>query len=103
MDCKLIVSELANSDLDGILEYIINDLKSPIAAVNLLDEIEKCYHHLKKNPLMYEKCTDVRLEKDDYRKVVIKNYILIYRFEEEKDTVKVARFFYGGRNYTEYL
>lgn len=103
MDCKLIVSELANNDLDRIVEYIIKDLKNHLAAVNLLDEIEKCYSHLIKNPLMYEKCTDIRLEKDGYRKAVIKNYILIYRFEEETKTVKVARFFYGGRNYTEYL
>jgi addiction module RelE/StbE family toxin len=103
MDCKLIVSEFANSDLDGIVEYIIKDLKSPNAASNLLDEIEKCYTHLRKNPLMYEKCTDARLKKDGYRKAVIKNYLLIYRFEEETKTVQVARFFYGGRNYAKFL
>ena len=103
MDCNLIVSELANSDLDGIVGYIIYDLDSPKAAANLLNEIEKCYENLRKNPLMYEKCTDVRLEKDGYRKAVIKHYLLIYRFVEETKTVQVARFFYGGRNYAKIL
>lgn len=103
MDCKLIVSELANSDLDGIVLYIINDLNGPTAAVNLLDEIEKCYENLRKNPLMYEKCTDARLQRDGYRKAVIKNYLLIYRFVEETKTAQVARFFYGGRDYAQIL
>jgi len=103
MDYKLIVSELANSDLDGIVDYIINELRSPVAAAGLLDDIERCYEHLRKNPLMYEKCTDTRLEKDGYRKAVIKNYLLIYRFEDEIKAVKVARFFYAGRNCTKYL
>lgn len=98
MNCKLIVSELANGDLDEIIEYILNDLKNPGAAVALLDEIEKYYENLKTNPLMYEKCIDGRLEKEDYRKAAIKNYLLIYRFIEKINTVQVARFFYGGRN-----
>lgn len=31
-----------------IVGYIINDLKSPTGAANLLDEIEKCYQQLRK-------------------------------------------------------
>lgn len=103
MNCKLIVSELANGDLDEIIGYIVNDLKSPGAAVALLDEIEKCYENLKTNPLMYEKCIDGRLKKEGYRKAVVKNYLLIYRFIEEKNTVQVARFFYSGRNYADLI
>lgn len=103
MNCKLIVSELANGDLDEIIGYIVNDLKSPGVAVALLDEIEKCYENLKKNPFMYEKCIDGRLKKEGYRKAVIINYLLIYRFIEEINTVQVARFFYGGRNYVDLI
>ena len=103
MACKLVVSELANGDLDEIIYYIVNDLKSSIAASNLLDEIEMCYGNIKANPLMYARCTDGRLEKQGYRKAVINNYLLIYRFDEDANMVLVARFFYGGRNYGELL
>lgn len=34
MDCKIIVSELANGDLDEIVGYLVNELKSLVAAVN---------------------------------------------------------------------
>ncbi len=103
MGCKLIVSELADRDLNEIIGYIMYDLKSPDAATNLLDEIEACYDNLKTNPLMYAKCSDMRLAKAGYRKALIKNYLLIYRFEESLNAVQVARIFYGGRNYGELL
>lgn len=47
MACRLIISELANGDLDEIAGYMVNELKSPDAAANLLDEIEMCYVNLK--------------------------------------------------------
>lgn len=103
MACRLIVSDLANDDLDEIIGYMVNELKSRDAAANLLDEIELCYENLKTNPLMYAKCTDGRLERLGYRKAVIKNYLLLYRFDEATNTVQVVRFFYGARNYGEYL
>lgn len=96
---KLIVSELAHQDLDKIVSYIAIDLASPAAAANLLDEIEKCYGYLKSNPMMYEKCLDVRLEKEGYRKALIKNYVLVYKTDELTKTVNVLRFFYGAQDY----
>lgn len=55
---KLVVSELAHRDLDDIVSYIAIELGNPIAAANFLDEVEKCYSHLKNNPFIYERCHD---------------------------------------------
>jgi len=69
---RLIVSELADRDLDSIVSsivsYIAVQLANPTAAANFLDEVEKCYAFLKNNPFMYERCYDTYLEKKGYRK-----------------------------------
>lgn len=61
---KLVISEHAHNDLDGIVAYIAIELANPIAATNFLDEVEKCYNYLKNNPFMYERCHDAHLEKE---------------------------------------
>jgi len=96
---KLIVSELAHQDLDSIISYIAVQLANPVAASNFLDEVVRCYGYLNSNPMMYSKCNDSRLEKEGYRKAVIKNYILVYKVDEIAKTVSILRFFYGARDY----
>lgn len=100
---KLIVSELAHQDLDNIVSYIAIQLANPAAASSFLDEIEKCYGYLKSNPMMYSKCYDNRLEKEGYRKVVIKNYIVVYKVDEDAKIVSILRFFYGAQDYAKLI
>lgn len=100
---KLVVSELAHKDLDDIVSYIAIELVNSVAATNLLDEIEKCYGHLKNNPFIYERCHDAFLEKKAFRKVTIKNYVLVYMVDEAARTVIIHRFFYGARDYVKLI
>lgn len=100
---RLIVSELAHSDLDNIVSYIALKLASPIAAANFLDEVENCYGYLKNNPFMYERCHDAFLEKEGYRKATIKNYGLIYKIDEVDRVVIIHRFFYGAQDYVKLI
>ena len=100
---KLIISEFAHQDLDNIISYIAVKLANPTAAVNLLNEVDKCYNYLKNNPLMYEKCQDKNLKKENYRKALIKNYVLIYKVNENTKTVSIMRIFYGAQNYIELI
>lgn len=96
---KLIVTEVAHQDLDTIVSYITLKLANPKAAGDFLDEVAACYSFLKENPMMYERCRDQRLEKEGYRKAVIKNYVLMYKVDEVSKTVSVMRFFYGAQDY----
>ncbi|HWP95400.1 MAG TPA: type II toxin-antitoxin system RelE/ParE family toxin [Syntrophomonadaceae bacterium] len=100
---SLVVSELAYKDLDNIVSYIAVQLVNPIAATNFLDEVEKCYGFLRSNPLMYERCHDAYLEKEGYRKAIIKNYVLVYKVEEAARTVIIHRFFYGAQEYVKLI
>jgi toxin ParE1/3/4 len=100
---KLVVTELAHRDLDNIVAYIAIELANSAAAANLLNEVEKCYEHLKSNPLMYARCHDPRLEKEGYRRATIKNYVLVYKVDEPSKTVIIYRFFYGAQNYVKLI
>jgi plasmid stabilization system protein ParE len=100
---RLTISELAHKDLDNIVSYIAVQLVNPHAAANFLDELEKCYSYLKTNPLMYERCSDVRLQKEGYRKAVIKNYVLDYKVDRTINEVIIYRFFYGAQDYGKLL
>nr|QGT51086.1 hypothetical protein Firmicute1046_1620 [uncultured Firmicutes bacterium] len=103
MKYDVIVSDEAHNDIDNVLNYIVNLLKNPIAAKNLLGKIEESYVDLADNPFMYAHCHNSRLHNDGYRKVVINNYVLIYRIDEAKNFVYVVRFFYGRQNYIELI
>ena len=96
---KLIISEFAHDDLDGIISYISMELANPIAASNFVKEVEKCYGHLKNTPYMYEHCRDPRLKKEDYRRAPINNYVLLYKVKEDDKVVHIYRIFYGGQDY----
>ena len=96
---RLVVTELAHQDLDSIVSYIAVQLSSPKAASDFLDEVDACYRHLEDNPKIYSKCQDKHLEAQGYRKVVIKNYIAVYKVSEESNTVSILRFFYSAQNY----
>lgn len=100
---KLNITKLADDDLDKIIEYISVDLANPSAATEFLTEVINCYEYLKTNPYIYAVADDRRLIKEGYRKALIKNYILVFKVDEELKTTTVYRFFYAARDYFKYL
>lgn len=100
---KLTVTELADTDLDDIIAYIIVTLSNRTAAGSFLDSVEECYSALKHSPYMYEECRDERLRELGYRRAVIKNYIMVYKVDEAQKTIYILRFFYGAREYEKLL
>ena len=100
---SLHITELAEQDLDGIVNYMAVVLANPIAASAFLDKTEDCYAHLKTKPRIYAECEDSYLRCKGYRKTLIGNYLLIFRIEERSKRVYILRFFYGGQDYTRQL
>lgn len=100
---KLLVTKKAEQDADCILDYIMNELGNPAAAVKLLNDIEQRYERLEEQPRMYAECTQPLLRSMHYRKCVISGYVMIYRVDEGKKTVYVERFFSDLEDYAEKL
>lgn len=99
MGYKIENTPLAEQDLDSILSYIAENLGNKTAAVSFLDEVDACYINLERMPFMYEQCRDPQLRALGYRKAIIKNYVMIYRVDDDKKVVYILRFFYGRRDY----
>jgi len=93
MAYKLLLTESAENDLDGILAYITGELCSPAAASELLDAIEAVYQHLEERPFLYARCRQKLLAAYGYRKVSVRGYLMIYRVDESRQIVYIERFF----------
>ena len=97
------LTELAEQDLEGIVNYMAGELANLIAARAFLDKLEDCYALLKTKPKIYSECDDSYLRGKGYRKALIGNYLLIFRIEERTKRVYIIRFFYGGQDYMRQL
>lgn len=103
MAYKIVESLAAQRDLDHILGYLAGDLGSSKASSDFFTKVKSCYSNLKRTPMMYEFCHKKRLRLLEYRKAVIKNYIMIYKVDAEAKVVLVLRFFHGRQNYERLL
>ena len=99
MAYNVLVTEKAEEDLDGIVQYLTRKLCNPDAAISLLEEIEKLYDRLSENPYMYSVCAHPLLADREYRKAVLGGYLALYKVEGS--AVYVARYFSGLEDYAQ--
>lgn len=99
---KLIFAPEFVRDLDSAFEHISCTLTAPEAAKNLMREIDDSIMNLREMPYMYPVC-DEPLDVLEYRKLAVKNYIIIYSVDEEKKNVNLLRSFYGRRDYLNFF
>ena len=99
---KLIFAPEFVNDLEETNEYIASTLESPDAAKSIMKEIDDTIMKLKDMPFMFPKC-DEPLDVFEYRKIIIKNYILIYYVDESQNIVNLLRCFYGKSNYLDFF
>jgi addiction module RelE/StbE family toxin len=103
MAYKVVISKSAKADLGSILDYIINQLENPKASKDFFNKVEKSITQISENPKMYALMDDAKFSMMGYRKVVIGNYLLIYKFDEKNEIVSILRFFFGYRDYTRFM
>ena len=103
MAYRVDVTDSAAEDLNDIVFYIADTLSVPFAASVFLNDVASCYDQLEVTPFMYERCADKRLCELGYRRTAIRNYIMVYKVDEEQGIVYVLRFFYCGRDYEQLM
>lgn len=96
---KLEYLPAALEDMLEIVKYISKELKNPIAAENLANEFIESAEYLidfpYSNPIYYP----IRPLKKEYRKLLVKNFIMFYYVNEPKKIVTIARVIYAKRDY----
>lgn len=101
MDIKkynIIFTDIAKENLDEIYYYINENLKEPSTAEKLITLIENEINRLSYYPYSCRKI-HIKPRNELYRRLVIKNYIVLYRVIEEKKEVVIFYIIYAGKNY----
>lgn len=95
---KIQITKYALMQMEEIRNYIANELLAPQAAYNLLLEMKKMAASLEsmpeRNPLV-----DIKKWRDQgIRKTIVKNFIIYYWTDEERQTVYITLIVYEKRN-----
>lgn len=98
---ELVLTKLAEDDLDNIVHYLSVILANPLAATVFLDRLEEVCQFLRENPKMYALSRDAILRVAGYRVAAVKKYLLVYRVVEH--TVVIYRMFHGTQAYQKIL
>jgi plasmid stabilization system protein ParE len=97
------ITDIAEEEILTTVIYIADVLKAPIAANNLLDEIEKYENILETTPNIFSFVPDKYLRVKGVKYVMVKNYMMFYTINEDDKTVDVIRFLYGRRDWKRIL
>ena len=100
---KILVSKTYHKDLRYIIHYIYHNLDAPITASTLLDEIESTVSTLSIMPLRYGLVDDAYLHRKEFRKCLVKNYIIFYKVNEENKTVMIHRILHARQKWIDIL
>lgn len=86
-------------EMAEIYDYITNKLKENNAAKRLMKEVTNKILNLAKAPELYMRIGKSDRLRREYRRIVIKNYIVLYIVDFEKRKVYISHMIYGKRNY----
>ena len=94
---------IAKQDMTETVRYISHELCNPSAAEKLADEIIEAAEKLAEFPYINAIHPTIKLLKQEYRKLIVRNYIMFYWIDEQEKRVTIARFIYARRNYEKLL
>jgi len=100
---RLTFLPIAKQDMTDIVSYISNELSSPVAAAALADEMIEAAERLCDFPYINIVHQTTKPLKQEYRKLLVKNYIMFYWVNEKKKLITIARVIYARRDYEKLL
>ena len=96
---KVIFTNDAIIELKDIFNYISQILYSPNTAKELMAKIDESIENLRYMPNAYKVIKKNNGLNLDYRKIIIKNYSIIYTINEEKKQIYIAHIYHSKRDY----
>ncbi len=103
MKYRIEIGAQAQSDITDIMRYIGQVLLEPRTAGNLYRLLKEEILSLKQMPERYPYEDDDRLRALGIRKLLVKNYKVLYFVDTERQLVQVARVVYAGRDISKLL
>ena len=90
---------LANEGLNNIFEYISQNLEAEQAAKDYMREFEAKIMGLKEMPGKGSLVQNETLSALRYRKIHVRNYVVVYSVDKSNMTVTILRIFYEKSDY----
>ena len=95
----VIITPTAYREINRIYEYLEFELYAENATKELMRNIEEKIQQLKETPKIYPKIEISNELQRVYRRIIIKNYIILYTIEEENKRVFISHMYYRRKNY----
>lgn len=92
-------TEQCIEEMTKIYDYISTELKENEVAKRLINEVNEKLLDLANSPEIYMKIGIKDRLKREYHRIVVKNYVVLYTVDYEKEKVFISRMIYGRRNY----
>jgi len=96
---RIDITEPAEQDIQAAAKYISEELKNPMAADRLLNDVGEAVCSLEEMPFRYALVDNATLARLGFRFFPIRNYLVFYVVREETKTVVIERFLYGKRDW----
>ena len=89
---------IAKDDMLEIVKYISEELKNPIAAENLAEDFITSAEQVCEFPYANNLYTPIKPLEAEYRRIIVKNYLMFYTVNEPSKTVTIMRVIYARRD-----
>jgi len=96
---KIQLSIKAKEDLKNIVRYVKYELLEPLIAQKYAELIKNEIKTLEHMPQKFAVIDTNIVKYDNFRKLIIKNYIAFYRINEEEKIVNIERILYGSTDW----
>ncbi len=100
---KLEYLPVALKDMLEIVRYISLELHNPDVANRLAVELVNAAESILTFPYVTPAYQPIRPLKHEYRKILVRNYLIFYWVNEERKLITVARVVYAKRDYNRLL
>ena len=99
MNCQIVFTDTAKSDLREIAVYVAERAKDKNIAIRLVKELQEKTKILEQFPESGSIPRDRVLKSNGYRFLVHKDYLLFYQYEKKENKAYVMAIFNGKRDY----
>lgn len=94
---------VALRDMAEIVRYISQELQNPAAAEALAEELISAAEAAREFPYAASLYFPVRPLRHEYRKLLVRKYLIFYWVNEQEKKITVARAIYARRDYGDML
>jgi plasmid stabilization system protein ParE len=94
---------MAKQDMEDIARYISRELANPVAAERLASEMIEAADSLTTFPYVNPAYYPIRPMNQEYRRLLVQNYIMFYLVDESWKLITIARVIYARRDYGKLL